>query len=194
MDQDSHIAGADAPWSLPRITFIVLSLFCMGGGLFVGLLGTWLGYLFAAFWMPMFFIGVTGRPKALFEPVTNEGAPEATGFHSYARSDYLLLTAMALLGGGYILFAYLWPVLPHFAPGLAFLYLFFATACNAYLWQSNLTLRQQLIGCVHAVLVGYILLSVRRLNAELQAACLFYASAWGMIYCGLGLRRKKVGP
>jgi hypothetical protein len=192
MDQDSHIASDQTPMSLGRITFVVLSLFCAGGGIFAGMFGVWQGFLFAAFWIPMFFIGATGLPRVLFEPVVVEGAPEATGFHSYARSDYLLLAAMAVVGGAYILLAYLWPGLPHFAPGQALLYLFFATACNAYIWQSNITVHRQLAGCVHALLLGVILLSVRRPDSELLAGYLIYAGAWGMIYCGLAMRRTKV--
>lgn len=191
MDHDSHIAGENTPLSLSRITFIVLSLGCVVGGLFAGVLGTWQGYLFAAFWLPLLFIGASGRPRELFEPVAIEGLPEARGFHSYTRSDYLLLVSMALMGCAYIFLAYIWPVLPHFMIGQALLYLFFATACNAYLWQSNLTLQQQLLGCVHGIFVGCILLSVRRPDFGLLAVYLFYASAWGMIHCGLALRRRK---
>jgi hypothetical protein len=193
MDRDSHIAGDNTPFNLSRITFVVLSLVCAGGGIFVGLLGTWQGFLFAAFWIPMFFIGATGRPKVLFEGVPPNvyiSDFESSGFHGYISLDYLLLAAMALTGLAYILLATWWPRLPHFAPDQAMLYLLVATATNAYLWQCNISPRNMFWGCACFPVSGGILLWTMGSAGRLPSAAVIYASAWGMLHSGLLLRRR----
>ena len=193
MAQDSHISVDNAPMSLGRITFIVLSLACTGGGVFAGLSGAWQGLLFAAFWLPMIFIGVTGRPRVLFDPVVVEGVFEAEGFRSYGRLDYQMLLAMSLTGLSYILLAAWWPRLPHFPTGLAVLYLFFATAVNAYLWQRDIGPQKLLVGYLTSMLMAGVMLGATDPRETPSAVELLYLSAWGILYSGVALRRKKNG-